>query len=153
MWKYTQEEIEELFAQRGYTVLGQYVNSCTPVEYRCAKGHVHAMSWSNLKFGKRCPTCSRQAVSERQRYSYAYVKEYFHANGCRLLSREYRNANTPLAYRCNCGNVSKVTFHHFNHGTRCNKCATARKVQAMQANGRVLTSAQQLHIQKLIGGE
>lgn len=57
-----------------------------------------------------------------QRLSYYDVAKTFSDAGCTLLSGDYINARQLLDYRCNCGNLSKITYDSFKRGRRCKEC-------------------------------
>jgi len=57
-----------------------------------------------------------------KKYTFEYVRKYFEERGCELLEIEYKNANTPMKYKCFCGNISKISFANFKRGQRCKKC-------------------------------
>ena len=61
------------------------------------------------------------------KFKYEKVKKIFEEAGCQLLEKEYKNANTSMSYKCNCGNVSKIRLGSFTSGTRCQKCAGNKK--------------------------
>jgi len=60
------------------------------------------------------------------RLSYEYVKEFFERGGCQLLEKEYKNARTPMSYKCVCGNKSKICFDSFRNGNRCKECGNKK---------------------------
>lgn len=57
------EKIRELFALDGYTLLSEeYVNTSTPVKFRCPNGHEHQITVDNWKRGKqRCRLCYQES--------------------------------------------------------------------------------------------
>lgn len=57
-----------------------------------------------------------------KRLSYDFVKKQFEKEGCKLISREYINARTPLDYICSCGERSMIRYDNFRQGKRCNVC-------------------------------
>jgi len=57
-----------------------------------------------------------------------YVKQYFKDHKCELLEEEYKRAVAPMKYKCNCGNISKITFSKFQQGQRCKKCSGNEKL-------------------------
>lgn len=65
-----------------------------------------------------------RAVGTNQNRSWTYeeVKQLFKDNGCELLENEYKNANTPMNYKCSCGNIAKIRLSCFNKGQRCYEC-------------------------------
>lgn len=65
-----------------------------------------------------------------RKHSHEYVYNYFKEHGCELLE-EYKDARTPMKYRCKCGNVSTIRFYDFKNGKRCRKCL-AKKLSKKQ---------------------
>lgn len=62
----TYEQIKDYFLQQGYELLStSYENSHAYLSYKCPKGHINSMSWSNFSRGKRCPSCSRSKGEEK----------------------------------------------------------------------------------------
>lgn len=120
--KKTQEEVEKIFKDRGYELLGTYVDSQTPVEYRCSCGNISTIRLSGVRRGDSCRKCKYNKTSASLRLDYNYVKDFFAKNGCELLEKEYRNARTPLTYKCSCGRISKIVFDSFRVGNRCREC-------------------------------
>jgi len=57
-----------------------------------------------------------------KRLTYEHVKQVFKNAGCELLSDGYTDNKTNLEYKCNCENVSNITFGNFQTGRRCMKC-------------------------------
>ena len=62
-----------------------------------------------------------------KRLSYKYVRDYFKEHGCELLEEGYQNNSTKMKYRCECKNISKISFLHFKQGKRCSKCGGSEK--------------------------
>lgn len=65
-------------------------------------------------------------TNQNHAWTYDEVKRIFEENGCELLESEYKNANTPLKYRCLCGNVAKIRFSCFQKGQRCSQCKSQK---------------------------
>ncbi|MFW6172287.1 MAG: hypothetical protein ACOC5T_00885 [Elusimicrobiota bacterium] len=76
----------------------------------------------------------RKKCNNGQRLKYDFVRKFFEENGCKLLSKEYKNARAYLEYICECGNKSKITFDSFRRGHRCKKCATRKKALKQSLN-------------------
>jgi hypothetical protein len=57
-----------------------------------------------------------------QRLSYDFVYNYFLEHNCELLEKTYKNAQTKMKYRCECGNVSEICWMAFRKGSRCKQC-------------------------------
>lgn len=57
-----------------------------------------------------------------KRLEYSYIKKNFEDAGCALLSKEYKNNRSLLAYICICGTKTSIRFDNFIRGTRCQIC-------------------------------
>ena len=122
MRKKSQEEVEKIYEEQGYKLLGEYKNNRTPLKMVCPKGHItESMTLWSFQKGNRCPICSRRA-----KLPYSFIKEQFEKEGYQLISEEYINANTKLKTICPKGHQWNVTYAHFYDGKRCGKCKNSK---------------------------
>lgn len=70
----------------------------------------------------------------KQKYTYEEVLSLFRKRGCELLSTEYINNNSPLKYRCSCGNEAWTRLRTFNQGKLCRQCRTDRAQRTNRKN-------------------
>ncbi len=63
---------------------------------------------------------------------YNDVKNRFEKEGYILLSKEYKNIHTKLAFLCPNGHKHSITLHHFNKGIRCGRCKGNIKITYKQ---------------------
>ncbi len=122
--KLTLKEVKEYFKDNDCELLEtEYKNNRTKMEYECKCGNKKCkITFKRFKIGQRCSEC-RGGV----KFTYKYVKQYFEDHDCKLLATEYVDANTPMKYKCKCGNSDcKISFSHFKNGERCKKCAIKR---------------------------
>ncbi len=68
-------------------------------------------------------------MSMGKKFTFEYVYKYFKEQGCELLEEEYINSGTKMKYRCNCGNVRKITFASFKKGHRCKECGIVKSAK------------------------
>jgi hypothetical protein len=127
MRKLTQLEVEKIFEENGCKLIDKYKDARTKMKYICECGNPSNISLDNFKKGKRCQICANRKSREKLKHSYEYIYNYFKENGCKLLSKEYRNNKQKLEYRCVCGNISTIAFADFQSGKRCWECKTKRK--------------------------
>jgi hypothetical protein len=72
---------------------------------------------------------AREARS-MEKYTFEQVKEFFEAEGCTLLSKEYRNSKQKLEYVCSCGNKATKELRNLLSGRNgCKKCSTRRALE------------------------
>jgi hypothetical protein len=125
------EEIRLKFENEGYTLLEtKYKNQRTKMMFICNNGHQGKITYNAFQQGQRCRECAIEENTERQRFSYEYVKNYFNEQGCKLLSKEYTNSGELLDYICLCGNISKIRFNSFKNGVRCKECGIKKVVES-----------------------
>jgi len=56
------------------------------------------------------------------------VRKKFSDQGKELLSTEYKNAKSPLAYKCQCNDILETTINSITAGyDSCNKCANEKR--------------------------
>ena len=71
--------------------------------------------------------------NKSKKLTFEDVKQYFKDRGCELLEKEYKNCNTPMKYRCDCGNDEcKIRFSKFKSGQRCRKCGIKKNIWEKQ---------------------
>lgn len=62
-----------------------------------------------------------------KKLTYDFVRQCFEEQGCKLLDKEYKNANFSMCYKCKCGNYCKTNFNNFRRKGRCPKCVGCKK--------------------------
>ncbi len=92
------------------------------MSYICKCDNLSKICFYNFKKGQRCRRCNGG-----KRYTLEQVRKIFENNGCVLLEDKYVNNQTPMSYRCECGNESKIKLGHLMDGHRCMKCSSSEK--------------------------
>lgn len=90
--------LQTLAAQRKGTLLStEYVDSRTPLVWRCEHGHVWKANASNVRSaGSWCPECARQ----KQKLTIKDMHKMAAQLGGECLSTEYISEHVPLKWRC-----------------------------------------------------
>jgi very-short-patch-repair endonuclease len=115
--KFSQEFVEDYFKEKGCTLVDEYVNSTTPLNYICKCGTPRKITFSKFKAQKHgCRVCNGL-----EKYSQSEIENLFKENKCKLISI-YTGANDILEYICECGNKSTTTLSNFKKGKRCVQC-------------------------------
>ncbi len=104
----------------------EYKNNRTKMEYKCKCGGISEITFNNFKLGKRCKLCGSKRLRENFQITYKEVKDFFNDMNCVLLEKSYKNNRSPLKYKCECGNISKISFSNFKKGQKCKKCASQK---------------------------
>jgi len=128
--KFTFEYVKNYFIEQGCKLLEnkyKYKNTNTSILYKCKCGNISRTNFNSFRKSKKCHRCGVKEAGSQRRHSFKYVKNYFEANGCELLEKEYRGTHIPMKYKCICGNISKIRFSNFKQGQRCIKCAAKKR--------------------------
>lgn len=117
--KHSYEKIKKDLADRGYELLGPYVNSRTPLNIKCNEGHItNSMTYDNIMHDEKCPRCMGKG-----KLDLAYAQKCFEERGCILLAEEYKNNQTPMPYVCKCGRANDISLANLKQGKYCRSCA------------------------------
>ncbi len=125
MKKLTIEKMQEIAGGRGGKCLSDtYVNPRTKLLWECAEGHQWKAVPMHVKRSSWCPICfiSRRDASQRLRIK--IMQEIARQRGGECLSKIYKNAKSPLKWRCAKGHVWETTADYVkNQGYWCRICA------------------------------
>ena len=69
--KYTQAYVEKKIAEKGYTLIGKYVDAQTPVKCKCSRGHIFDLKFSSyLNKRNGCKQCANINSRGANHYNY-----------------------------------------------------------------------------------
>lgn len=116
---YEYEEVKEKFRKEGCKLLeSEYVNSGTPMRYRCVCGSTrYKIRLNDFIAGVRCKRCSNM-----ESRSIEEITKLFEARGHTLLESKEKGTKIPYAYQCKCGNISSISLTNLLRGVRCMEC-------------------------------
>ena len=122
------ETIKEVARSRGGQLVSKiYVNSRTPLKWKCAKSHTWEAPSSSVKgHNTWCPTCSRdKSPSKEEVVKIIYkLNKLAKTNGGKLLSTDYKNAMQKLEWECVKGHIFYSSTNAVkDHGYWCLKCS------------------------------
>jgi len=119
----TYDFINKEIIQNGYKLLSEkYINSKTKLKVECSEGHQYYVTYNNFYKGSRCPICYNKIRVNVKRFSYDFIKSQIEKEGYKLLSKEYKNANTKLKVECSEGHQYYVKYGNFQQRKRCPIC-------------------------------
>lgn len=125
MWNFVM--VKEFFESNNCTLLStEYVKAKEKLDYICECGNVSSISFDKFKQGQRCRKCKAKKTGDRSRHPFEFIKKYFEETGCQLLSSSYDDNKEKLKYKCECGNISFISFAKFQAGQRCRKCQSRK---------------------------
>lgn len=110
------------------TVVGEYVNSKTKIEFMCSKGHVWKTAPYNILDGCSCPTCKGEKISAKNTKSHEqFANELFQVSPNITVLGEYKGTFTKIKTKCNkCGNEWESMPCNLLAGCGCPKCVTSK---------------------------
>ena len=119
----TYKHVKNFFKEQNCELLStEYKNAHYVMKYKCECGNISQISYNNLKKGRRCADCKGGV-----RLNFEDVKKYFKEQNCELLCTEYSNNETLMKYKCDCGNISEISYNNFKKGARCSQCGGNEK--------------------------
>jgi len=114
-------ELNSLALEEGYTVLGEYINSSTKIQFihnKCQDKF--DMSPNKFKQGRRCPNCA--GVKRRTPSEYKLFVETKTENEW-SVEETFTNAITPINFIHKCGTFVNVSPNKFQFSpVRCTTC-------------------------------
>jgi len=117
--QFSYKYVKQYFKKHACDLLeDKYINNCTSMKYKCICGNISKISFASFQKGTRCAKCGGT-----KKHTFEFIKDYFKKQGCKILEKKYINSETPMKYKCKCGNISKICFYNFKMGKRCRKCA------------------------------
>jgi ribosomal protein S27E len=77
----TTGKVREAFHAAGMELLeNEYINSSTPLKFRCSNGHEHQITWESFQQGARCRRCNPGGFNSLNPGTFYYIKihsQYF----------------------------------------------------------------------------
>ena len=134
-WKY--EEVKSFIETNSKCKLIsiEYKNIDSKLKIQCECGEIFKTTFDKFKSRnkRQCNECGKKILSNKNKLSYKDVKHFIEIDsnsGCKLLSKEYNNAQEKLLMQCACGNNFKTKWNHFKNSyqRQCPTCGT--KIQA-----------------------
>ena len=122
-------KFQQLCIEKDYEIQPTaYFNNKTKIPYVCKKHRsegIQYIDWIHLKTGRGCVKCASENRSNKQKFSYEYVKNLIESNGENILvSDKYTNYKTyDLEIKCSCGKTFVTSLAYFKTGkTKCDDC-------------------------------
>lgn len=122
------DSVRHLIEENNYKLLSEfYQNASSYIDVECDRGHKYQTTYDRFKSGCRCPYCFAERRGSTRRLDYSFIKQEIENVGYKLLSSEYKNANSYIKIMCDEGHIYGVTYSSFQQGHRCPLCATLKK--------------------------
>lgn len=136
------EEAREIaLKNNGECLSTDYVNNRTPMEWRCARGHIWTTTLDSIKRVHWCQACNNGTKTIEE------CKEFAESKGGRCLSTHYVDTSQHLLWECHKGHQWYASFGNINRSTggswcpECWKCDINDCIEiAKGRNGECLTT-------------
>jgi hypothetical protein len=86
----------------GHCLSKVYINSGTPIDWKCKEGHIWKACYDSIKAGSWCPACSRINSANKRHRKFEDAVNYAEQRGGRIVSSElnWAGAKTVLEWEC-----------------------------------------------------
>ncbi len=119
--QYTLSDMQELADRHNGTCLAtEYVNSTTPLKWRCAEGHEFTRPSAQVRQGGWCPTCKPRG---RKPLTLEDLQAVATRRGGACISTKYRGVETKHRWRCAKGHTWSALPKNVRQGSWCPTCS------------------------------
>ncbi|MCK5561674.1 MAG: zinc-ribbon domain-containing protein, partial [Thermoplasmata archaeon] len=120
----TIEDMQNIAQECGGKCLSTiYINSDTPLRWKCSEGHEWDAKYYNLRRKDWCPVCRKlRSEEKRKRHSLAEMKQIAKERHAECLSEEYINSKTKMKWRCEKGHEWDAIPNSIKSGSWCPDC-------------------------------
>ena len=117
----TIEDMRKVAEKRGGLCLSDnYLNGRQKLLWRCAKGHEWKAIGAMVRHRTWCPICTGRLPKQA---ALQQLIELAKERGGELVSQMYLGTDSPLFWKCKCGNEWKATPHSIKCGSWCPVCS------------------------------
>lgn len=129
IWNWHYDSVKEYIETKSNSgcklLTKNFTNGKDKLKIQCECGREFKTSFNSFMYNKkqRCNVCSGKE------YDHRYVREYIKNNSnCMLISDEYKDSQSDLVIRCNCGNKYKASLNAFQYENKrqCNECSMSK---------------------------
>ncbi len=113
----------------GRCISASYVNSVTPLLWRCGVGHTWKAVPASISKGSWCPACAGV-----KRGTIQQMREIAESRGGICISEMYVNSATKLCWRCRAGHEWNAAPLHIKRGHWCPVCARVARLTLQEMN-------------------
>jgi hypothetical protein len=126
----TIEDMHATAAERGGSCLSmEYRNNGTKLHWQCSHGHEWMATPGHVRNRRWCPECKRLRSGASQRLSIDHAHRLAKSNAGLCLSTTYKNAMTPMSWKCAAGHQWMATYNTIQQGHWCGRCRTSTRAK------------------------
>jgi hypothetical protein len=126
---YTLEDCIKVAGEKGgFCLSTEYVSANTSMDWKCSSGHIWSTKFSHILRGSWCSKCNGKA-----RHDIEYCRKIGEGKNLKLISTEYKDANSPLIWKCKNGHVVNSSVSNIRRQKfPCSKCFTNSRKATLQ---------------------
>lgn len=125
---FTYQEVRAYFREHGCELMSDtYVNSGTPLEFRCTCGTRGSIRFSHFKKGHRCQNCKQRKLSEANSTPESDLCEFCESKNCKLLETWMNGRHRMIRYVCSCTREATAYWGNFKNYPNCWECSKVKK--------------------------
>ncbi len=161
----------EEFELEGCSMLSDYVNVRTPIDYVCSCGNKSTIHYNNFKAGQRCKRCAVHRTKDKNsdiekpvekvyddtyqkiKWTLEQTKEFYESKGCELLATEYTTNSAKMPFLCHCGTIHESTLGQFQTSSQCLTCARRQAIENSTTSNQVRLSEYRDEMTIIVGEE
>jgi len=114
-----------------YIILSEYYkNSRLKLKWKCDKGHIFSMSWTEFQQGNRCPVCFGTFKRSKKE-----IEKFLESINYKWLGKVYHNGYSKLKLLCPNNHIIIMRFDSLIDGHRCQKCNNETKKKLFSGKG------------------
>ncbi len=123
-------DLQEAARRRGGRCLSSaYVNSYTPLEWECARGHRWRAIPHSIRQGHWCKACA----DDKRRHGLALLSALASSRGGKCRATRYRNSQTKVPWECASGHRWSAIPNAVKRGSWCLECWRASRARLQAA--------------------
>lgn len=108
--------------KNGECLSTEYINSKTPLKWKCVNSHYWNATISDIKRGGWCKMCVAKEIGNRNRLNIDVAKNLAVEKGGECLSTEYIDNSTHLLWKCKIGHTWRSAYSKIKSGRWCPHC-------------------------------
>lgn len=129
--KLTVKEIEQRINKKGLKLIkcDNYIGDTCKLVVECSCGNIITTTYASIRNSAKiyhCEKCEKDILRNKFKTNFKEIVEYFHDNGCILLSEEsnFLNVKCKLKYIARCGHEHLSSYDSFKKSKYklCKKC-------------------------------
>lgn len=112
--KYSKEMVSEKIREKGYTIIGKYIDARTPFKCKCLKGHEFNIIFSYFLQGHSgCKECANESISGKNNWNYKGGESEVIDKLRKSIKEWKKNVLYSFNYKCPITELNKdLVIHH-----------------------------------------